>query len=149
MAHLERHLFREVIDGVALIVHDEHPPRDDEWSEWLSVLGNDGPSFRAVVVYSLGGAPTSTQRRELGRTLNVLVHRPPTILVSASPLARGVATAVNWLVPTRRAEAYGPDELAAALRAFRLGDATREAVTRALERRLSMLRPASVARAGG
>ena len=145
----DRHLFRERIDGVELIVHDEHPPTDDEWKEWLSVLRTSGPSFRAVVVYSLGGTPTSRQRRELSQTLNELATRPSTVLISASPLARGVATAVNWLVPSRRAEAYGPDELSAAFGEIRLAPATRDAVTRALEARLEMIRSGRAARAGG
>lgn len=148
MAHEARHLFRELVDGVELIVHDEHPPGDAEWKEWLSVLRASGPSFRAVVVYSLGGAPTSKQRRELSQTLNELTTRPTTVLVSASPLARGVATAVNWLVPDRHADAYGPDELPVALSAIRLGDATRAAVMHALHERLATLRSARTASAG-
>lgn len=57
---------------------------------------------RGAVIYSQGAMATPRQRNQL-RKLDFGAGRPPTlVLMTDSPIARGVATAIGWIVPSLR-----------------------------------------------
>lgn len=139
-----------VVHNVLVVVHGRNPPRDESWSELLRASTQpqaDGTraviTRRAILIYSLGGVPTPAQRSLLSK---VQIPRgsaaPPIVLVSDSPLARGVLTAVSWLVPGLRSlRTYALERRPAALQALELESEASRAVDAALVELLLEARP--------
>lgn len=95
-----------------LVVHTEKPPGDEEWDAYITAIKSyerELPRVRTMVITE-GGGPNSAQRRTLndflrGRTTLV-------VLVSSSPIARGITTALSWFNPKVRS--FAPDTIDAA-----------------------------------
>jgi hypothetical protein len=134
------------LGGLLIVVHDRGAPTDERWGDLLSAVSKPLPeggrtprAWAAVLIYSLGGMPTVTQRARL-RTLKLTLPAPPVALVSDSPLARGVLTAVRWIFPGLRAmRAFTPEQEAAALEALGLDEAARARAAAALDEMLGPL----------
>ena len=116
-----------VRDGVGVIVHGHGAPSKDQWQGWLNEYRRQSTALRGVFIYSFGGGPTSAQRNELLQIIEPLRHVPPTIMVTASPVVRGIITALSWFIPQpRRAKVFGPGDLEAAFGALGLDEPARE-----------------------
>lgn len=89
-----------------IMVHGEAPPSDEEWSRFMAETVRDvggrlrAPDRKGAVIYSRGGMATARQRRELNRLEFTNGPPPVLVLMSDSALARGVATALGWLLPS-------------------------------------------------
>jgi hypothetical protein len=134
------HLLWREVGPVLVIAHGRAAPSDEGWRELVVAAsaplanGRRAPRVWAgVLIYSLGGMPTVTQRARLGQWLSLTGAVPPIALVSDSPLARGVLTAVRWLFPTMRAmHAFALEQKAAALQSLGLEAALQARVDAAL-----------------
>ncbi|HET9956446.1 MAG TPA: hypothetical protein VFQ61_18200 [Polyangiaceae bacterium] len=88
-----------------IMVHGEEPPTDEEWARFMAATVREvegqlrAPERKGAVIYSLGGMATPKQRRELQR-LQFAGPPPTLVLMSDSRFARGVATALGWLMPS-------------------------------------------------
>lgn len=88
------------------MAHGEAPPSDAEWARFMAatVREVDGrlraPERKGAVIYSRGGMATPRQRRELHRLEFKNGPPPVLVLMSDSAVARGVATALGWLLPS-------------------------------------------------
>jgi hypothetical protein len=101
-----------VLADLLLVVHDEHAPGDAEWDRWLRAYAAGAADFRAMIVYSAGGGPTSAQRKRLLETISRLPRAPAAFMVTSSALVRGVVTALSWFLrPAHRAKTFRLDEL--------------------------------------
>jgi len=98
-------------------VHPLREPVDAEWSRYLDfLLSPDRPESPSVFVYSVGGGPTSKQRKVLAeRTKGMLL---PTAVVTPSPVTRAIGVAVSWFNPHIRM--FSPADLHDALAHLRL-----------------------------
>lgn len=89
--HVEREL--------AILVHGERPPTQDEWAQYIRALEEARP--RRLLVVSQGGGPNAAQRAEVVRVLKAMCKEDgiefATAVLSSSALARGITTAIRWL----------------------------------------------------
>lgn len=146
-----------VVNNVLVVVHGRDAPRDESWAELLRASTQaqaDGKRSvihrRAILIYSLGGLPTAAQRSLLKKVkLPSGSTAPPIVLVSDSPLARGVLTAVSWIVPGLSSlRTYSLERRFAALQALELGEEVSRAVDAALTELLREARPSDRAQVG-
>jgi hypothetical protein len=88
-----------------------------------------------MLVYSTGGGPTSSQRKELLAVIARLDRVPRVVIVTSSNLMRGLATAVGWfLAAERRPTMFAVDEMAKALEFLKVEPAARPAIKAELAR---------------
>jgi hypothetical protein len=134
-------LFWRVVSNVLIVMHGRRPPSDERWGELLlatthaQLNGSRTPiARRAILIYSLGGLPTTTQRSQLKQVKAPASDAlPPIVLLSNSPLARGVLTALGWVVPSLRSmRTYPLEQREAALRCLELEPEHLRAVEAAL-----------------
>jgi hypothetical protein len=87
-------------DRVAIAVHDEVPPTDEEWELWL-LFFNGRTEVRALVESYEGAGPNAKQRRVLAeRTQGIDVRAA---ILTDSLVVRGIVTAIAWLGLPQRA----------------------------------------------
>lgn len=91
---------------VRVMVHGTNPPTDEEWQQFLAATVREvngqlrASERRGAVIYSRGAMATPKQRTQL-RKLDLQSGRLPTlVLMTDSMLARGVATAIGWVLPS-------------------------------------------------
>jgi hypothetical protein len=80
------------------------------------------------LVYTAGGAPDASQRKELNAIM--APTRPPVAILTPSALARAIGTAFTWFNP--RLRVFAPRDLNAALEHLELSVIERRAATEAL-----------------
>lgn len=139
-----------VASNVLVVVHGRSAPSDSAWAELLRASTHAQPdgkrtviARRAILIFSLGGMPTPAQRARLAKVrMAPGASAPPIVLVSDSPLARGVLTAVSWIVPGLRSlRTYAVERRLAALQALELEPEAVPAVEAALADLLLEARP--------
>jgi hypothetical protein len=85
-----------------LVFHNEQPPSEGEWSRFIEEMRAQTLATRripSVVVLSLGGAPTATQRALSKERVSALGDGSERIAVlTASALVRGAVTALRWII---------------------------------------------------
>lgn len=91
---------------IRIMVHGHAPPSDEEWELFLSrTVREINGQFkwserRGALIYSKGAMATPRQRNQL-RKIDFSEGRVPTlVLMTDSLVARGVATAIGWVVPS-------------------------------------------------
>lgn len=95
-----------------LVVHSASPPTEAEWDDYVaSIRAHDVVRIRNLV-FTDGGAPNSTQRKQVTEALNG--RTVPAAVVSPSNLVRGVVTALSWFNP--KIKAFSPNELEQAIK---------------------------------
>ena len=88
------------------MVHGSKPPSDEEWNAFIARTVREvngrwvASERRGAVIYSKGGMATPRQRNQLRKLSLDHGHIPTLVLMSDSRFARGVATAMGWLVPS-------------------------------------------------
>lgn len=134
-------LLWRVVSNVLVVMHGRRAPSDERWGEMLSATtraeleGTRTPiARRAILIYSLGGLPTAAQRSRLEHVKTPAdTAFPPILLLSNSPLARGVLTALGWVMPSLRSmRTYPLEQRDAALRSLELEPEQLQAVEAAL-----------------
>jgi hypothetical protein len=132
---MPKHMAWSLTGDLILTVHDEGPPADDEWRAWLRDFEGAAPSLRGNVVYSLGGGPTSSQRKDLLNAIARLQRVPPTVILTSSALMRGLVTAIGWfLTADRRPTMFSLDEMGPALDSLSIDADARTAARAEIER---------------
>jgi hypothetical protein len=121
-----------LIDGIWLTVHGSRPPTDAEWQSHVNEMLGSIDRVRAVLILTEGPSPDARQRAILGAMPELLAL--PRAVVTGSAMARGAATAVQWLGGEIRS--FEPDELDDALGYLVAGAATGDE----LKRRASQLK---------
>jgi len=101
-------------DGIFVGVHTEAAPSAEEWQRHCVVIERERNATRGVLVFTLGGGPTTQQRHEMRAALHE-VPAPPTAILTASTLVRGIITSLNWFLGNQ-VRAFEPSEVDRALR---------------------------------
>ncbi len=104
-----------------LAVYTENPPGDEEWAEYLRVVGDLQPKD-AMLILSAGGGPSLMQRRDLEEATSH--HTGRVAVVTTSRIARGIVTALSWL--DRNIKAFDPTHRDAAFDYLEIADEGRE-----------------------
>ncbi len=103
MDHSSPRFACQALDGTVIGVHTSEAPTDEDWVAWLAATRRalDGHGSVRVLVYSMGGGPTSKQRSEVNELFK---ERPQRVAVMLnSRIARGAVTALSWFNPEIRA----------------------------------------------
>ncbi len=134
---MTRHMAWSTHGELLLLAHDQHRPADDEWRDWLRAYETRSPHIRGVLVRTLGGGPSSSQRKELVQAMQAQTIPTPTAILTSSAIVRGVLTALSWFLPAERLpKTFTLDDVVAAL-AFLGVDAAAEGGVRAELARLA------------
>lgn len=91
------------------------PPTDAEWDGYLDFIeANLEPGVHPQsVVVTDGGGPTPAQRKKLNDLIARHSRSVKVAVMTGSPVARGIVTALSWYNPIYRA--FGPADLDGAL----------------------------------
>ncbi len=108
-----------------LVANDKGSPSDAEWDAVLGLTRGATGSL----VYTSGGVPNSAQRKRASEQ-GLLALRAA--LMTDSPIARGVVTALSWLGADTRA--FDPEETQAALGFLNVPEAEHRELLSHLER---------------
>jgi hypothetical protein len=93
---------------------------DDEWREHcenLRALNKIGGPAKAMIIFGIGEGPNAKQRQVLAEEYADLGKNMRVALLTDSVVARGVLTAIGWLLSSQT-KAYGLRELNTALSAL-------------------------------
>ena len=107
-------LVRQVLVGV----HTVSNPTRQEWDQQCVLIENTRNEVRAVLIYTDGGGPSSSQRKQMRNALHD-TPAPPTAILTESPWVRGIITSVKWFLSGPIA-AFEPADLNGALDHLRL-----------------------------
>jgi hypothetical protein len=99
------------VEDLMILAHTSRPPSAAEWAEYVAAVGSRDPTKLRTLVFTDGGAPTSTQRKELNAVLGGRASRGA--IVSASLMVRGAVSALGWFNPLIKA--FAPTEVDDAL----------------------------------
>jgi hypothetical protein len=128
------------IDTTMFVVHDERNPSPHDWSEWVrayAIAARDH-GVRGLLVISSGGGPNGRQRSEVVEGLIGAVGEAAegirTAICSDSRLARGIATAIGWLMATPYLRRFGYRQRNEALEFLQVDAVARPAILGVLER---------------
>jgi hypothetical protein len=103
------------IGNTIVSAHTAASPTNEQWEHYLLVAKKmiDQIGFSALrgIVFSDGGAPTSSQRERLNIFLEGRSAR--TAIVSGSQIVRGVVTALGWFNP--QIKTFSPSRVREAL----------------------------------
>jgi hypothetical protein len=104
------------VNAFVILVHNKHPPTDDEWKDYLQFSVARGLSYGVTsryLVLSEGGAPSTSQRRTLADAIAPILQKNPsamrTAIVTSSTFVRGVVTAMRLFEPIY--QAFSPDDM--------------------------------------
>lgn len=119
-----------VVHGVFCVVHSATNPSEEEWKAYLDYyLANERHCTRTLVL-TQGGGPNAKQR---GDTAKVIQSSPTRVaIVTKSTLVRGIATALSWF--NKRVQAFGVNEMDAALRYLDVTDANAKLIQAELKK---------------
>jgi len=126
---------------LAILVHGELPPTDDEWGAWLDSLEQRVEKMRKgsprCLVIADNVAPSPKQRVALNKLVQKFGAPVPTAVITHSVAARGVVSILGWFNSAIRA--FSPNELTEALQYLSIDLAQREDVlTRILRMRVAL-----------
>ena len=99
------------IHDVLLYISAKRPPNDADWAEYVAFFRKaEQPNFRGIVV-ERGSGPNAAQRKQITDIMSTVTSK--VAVMSASPVARGVMTAMSWF--SKGFQAFSPDEMDRAL----------------------------------
>lgn len=124
--------------GLYLCVHNEHTPDDLEWLAMVDELSQKADQIRGVLVYTVGGAPTARQRKQVGEMWARYVNNPPTAVIMRGFLL-AVISALNWFLKNP-IHAFPPSDLERALDFVKAHGEQRSELLQQLERICLQLR---------
>ena len=86
-------------DRVAIAVHDDIPPTDEEWARWIAYY-EGRKQGRALVESKHGAGPNVMQRKLMADAIRGIDIRAA--ILTESLVVRGMVTAIAWLgIPQR------------------------------------------------
>jgi len=81
-------------------VHGKSPPTDQEWQDYLDHILEHVSEIRGVLVNTIGGGPTASQRRIATEHWNRYGSTPKMAIMTVSPIVRGMVKALSWFLGT-------------------------------------------------
>lgn len=122
----------DYLHGTVLVAHGPGEPSDEDWAAYLDLIGKNLPEVQGQIVWSLGGAPTATQRGDARELVSPDGHVPPTAVMTSSIAVRGIVTIFNWFYP-KRFKSFSLDNVEGALDYVEVGSWRRNEVELALK----------------
>jgi hypothetical protein len=98
---------------IHVVFHTPRNPSDAEWTTYMDDLHEHGPAIQGVLVHSLGGGPSPTQRKRLKEVWGEHAQKP-VALMSSSRIFRGIITAILWVMPNHALRIFPIDDFAGA-----------------------------------
>jgi hypothetical protein len=111
-----------------------NPPTDTDWAEyikWCKETPTGKSGKQKVLVFERGPGPNAAQRRMLHELLEDVDVR--VAVVTASPIARGVMTALSWFAKKQVYRAFAPTDLSKAFEYLSLDAKTAVEVRAAID----------------
>lgn len=104
------------VNAFVILVHNKHPPTDDEWNDYLQFSVARGLTHGLLSYYlvlSEGGAPSAAQRKMLYDSISTVLQKNPSVMrtaiVTSSTFVRGIVTAMRLFEPIY--QAFSPDDM--------------------------------------
>ncbi len=95
--HAQRTMSWRLYGATFLIAHSSKEPTDADYDDALRGYQTHLGHFDGILISSLGGGPNFAQRKrttEFWRGKSM----PRTVVMTSSPLTRGIITAMNWFL---------------------------------------------------
>jgi hypothetical protein len=108
-----RTLRYEIAETLVVLVHGRTAPSDVDWEDYAGALEARVNDITGVLVATDGAGPDGLQRGKLNDLVKQRGGGFPTAVVTDSPAARGIVTALGWFNSQLRA--FPSKELANAL----------------------------------
>lgn len=89
-----------IISSTHVAVHSTISPSDEEWQAYLEDIRGSLRLINGILVYTLGGGPSATQRTMANKFWEKQERRPKIVILTSSTAVRGMATALNWFLKT-------------------------------------------------
>lgn len=134
----ERTFLWSTAGNVGVFVHGLKEPLDAEWRNSIDQLAAEASTMKGILVYTLGGGPNSSQRKYLAEMWKRRGAMVPTALLTPSAVIRGIATALNWVLP-KPIRTFSPEQVEDAAGYLQLNkDETRAAQAKIAELRAAL-----------
>jgi hypothetical protein len=94
----------DAFEGCVIFVSGKAVIRDDDWDVYCAFAGkhwNSSTEPRSIV-FSDGPALTSIQRKKVALAVGAATPIMRSVVITSSPIVRGVVTAISWLGPSIR-----------------------------------------------
>jgi hypothetical protein len=111
--------WRIVPNAVAVVVHADQDPADDDWDAYLADLAKNVTQINGVLVYSDKVGPSAPQRARSNAAFAKGGRELETVIMTSSRVVRGIITALNWAVEGK-VKAFSTHEFDAAIAVFKL-----------------------------
>jgi hypothetical protein len=103
-------------DQCVVLIHGRHPLSDPEWKAYLEFVRRavEHEGIHRVLVWTAGAGPSSKQRHqgiEIFKSHGGILR---TAVLSSSPSARGILSALSWFVKLQY-RVFAPNDMDAAL----------------------------------
>jgi hypothetical protein len=131
----------KIVHGFTVFVHSKINPSTEEWQATCQLLSSAGGQLKGSLVYTEGGSPSATQRKQL-RDAYQRHTALPTAVMTESIVARTAITALN-LFMTEKILPFPPSEIDNALRAIGAPEADWPDIKKALKELQGLLTPSS------
>lgn len=103
------------VNGIWVCLHNSESPSTEEWLRYCQGLQGTRGEIKAILVFTLGGAPGFKQREQLRAAMDE-EQIPPTAVMTNSALARGIITSLNWFTRNQELVAFSSQDIDGALR---------------------------------
>lgn len=126
-------------EDLLISLHTTQPPDEEGWREYsqqllaLILQAPDDSSKGRRIVFTDGGSPNLVQRAEINKILSGRAMK--VAIISSSPAAQGVVTALNWYNPLIRL--FSPGQLVEAWQHLGVTESARPFIRRELQLLLS------------
>lgn len=126
-------------EDLLISLHTTQPPDEEGWREYsqqllaLILQAPDDSSKGRRLVFTDGGSPNLVQRAEINKILSGRAMK--VAIISSSPAAQGVVTALNWYNPLIRL--FSPGQLVEAWQHLGVTESARPFIRRELQLLLS------------
>lgn len=96
----KRTFLYDIAGNAHVAVHGKAPPSDEEWQAYLDHIVEHVSEIRGVLVNTIGGGPTASQRRIATEHWNRYGSTPKMAIMTVSPIVRGMVKALSWFLGT-------------------------------------------------
>lgn len=110
MTKLETMTHKVIGNRLMICVHNAKAPKESEWQAYVDDLRKLPLDQACQFVYTLGGAPSPSQRKEITDLTTGKKHR--VAVVTPSAMVRGICTALSWF--NSNVQAFAPERTGAA-----------------------------------
>jgi hypothetical protein len=90
--------WRIIPDVVAVVVHTNEAPSDEDWDRYIDEVAKSGKAIKGVLVYTPSVGPSAPQRARSSKALEQAGMDLQTAIMTTSRMVRGIVTAMTWAV---------------------------------------------------